>query len=176
MQRETAGQCATSIPSTDILRFLKAQLAEAALRLIITEATGLSSEQQSGYELEELGEKLSKVPILMPTQLKDPEAFRFQYQAVKPTTKSVWQSVVRELNLLVTTHGLDYARLRKKLQAAATNDTGLVTMIAASMGSRIGVPATVLVPAIACALLILIADSEPATQSRTDRSRAAQKT
>jgi len=65
-------------------------------------------------------------------------------------------SVKRDIDLLISTNGTEYARLRRRLFFIPTNELGIVTMISASIGSRIGVPANVVMPAVTAALLIEI--------------------
>jgi hypothetical protein len=160
MQRAAAKDFTLSIESSDISEFLKAHLTEAGLRLIVTQFTGLTIEQQLAHDPEELGKILGKVPVLRPPQVSCPDAFALENKALKPMVIRVWQSVAREVCLLISAQRVEYARLRKKLKATATNDIGLVTMISASIGARIGVPATILMPSVAGALLIVIADGE----------------
>jgi len=85
-----------------------------------------------------------------------PDAFEIQYKAIKARNRCVWVSVKRDVQLLISTNGIEYARLRRKLFFTPTNELGIVTMISASIGSRIGVPANVVMPAVAAALLIEI--------------------
>jgi hypothetical protein len=85
-----------------------------------------------------------------------PDAFEIQYKAIKARNRCVWVSVKRDVQLLIWTNGIEYARLRRKLFFTPTNELGIVTMISASIGSRIGVAANVVMPAVAAALLIEI--------------------
>jgi hypothetical protein len=169
MQRTAIKDFALSMESTDVSQFLKAHLTVAGLRLIVTEFAGLTTEQQLTYEPEELGKMLGKVPVLRPPQVNCREAFALENKALKPMVIRVWQSVVREMGLLISTQGLEYARLRKKLKLPPKNDIGLVTMISASIGTRIGVPATILMPPVAGALLIIIASGELAGRGHSAR-------
>ena len=157
MQQQTADKLAPLNPPNDISQFLRSNLTEKGLRQMITDAANLSPEQQLAYRPEELGKRLGYVPVLMPPQNPYPEAFLIQYKMIKARNKSVWSLVTKEIHLLVAARGPGYSRLRRKLLISPTDERGIVAMISASVGSRVGVPATLVTPAIAAALLIELA-------------------
>src|ERR1700733_8151397 len=157
MQKHAADELALSNPPSNVLQFLKANLTEAALRSIIAQLANFSPEQQLTCEPDELGRQLGQVPVLTAPQTHYQDAFEIQYKAIKARNKCVWLSVKREGHILITTNGIDYSRLRRKLFFTPANEIGIVTMISASIGSRIGVPATVVVPAVTATFLIEIA-------------------
>jgi hypothetical protein len=156
MQRRAADELALSNPPSAVCQFLKANLTEAGLRLIIAELANFSPDQQLTFEPEDLGRQLGQVPVLTARQLLYPDAFEIQYKAIKARNRCVWVSVKRDIDLLISTNGTEYARLRRRLFFTPTNELGIVTMISASIGSRIGVPANVVMPAVTAALLIEI--------------------
>ena len=156
MQKHAADELALSNSPSDVIQFLKANVTEAALRSVIAQLANFSPERQLTCDPDELGRQLGQVPVLTARQTHYQDAFEIQYKAIKARNKCVWLSVKREVHLLITTNGIDYSRLRRKLFFTPTNEIRIVTMISASIGSRIGVPATVVMPAVTAALLIEI--------------------
>jgi len=64
MQNRAASELALSNPPSNVLQFLRVNLTETGLRLIIAEIAMLSPEQQLSHEPEELGRQLAQVPVL----------------------------------------------------------------------------------------------------------------